>query len=122
MEAMTDQALVDLLFAPATALPVLAFCEGRISRCSQAACDLVHAEPNQPLDTLFDERSRVKLVAALGAAPSSCELQAYASDGELVAVRISIVPWANDEYIAFVTHVGIGYGERLSRQLLAAND
>ena len=119
---MTDQALVELLFVPAAALPVLAIREGRIRRCSEAARDLLHAEPDQPLDKLFDDRSRVKLAAALDAAPSSCELQAYSGDQELVAVRISIVPRPDDEYLAFVTHVGIGYGERLSRQLLAAND
>ena len=119
---MTDQALVELLFTPATALIVLSIREGRVSRCSEAARDLLHAEPNQPLDTLFDGRSRAKLVVALGAAPSSCELQAHAGDNEPVTIQISIVPWPNDEYLAFVTHVGIAYGERLSRQLLAAND
>ena len=118
---MTDHGLVELLFAPATALAVFTIREGRIVRCSEAARDLFHAEPNQPFGALFDDRSRSKLTAAFRAAPSSCELQVYTGE-TLTAVRLSIVPSPGHEHLAFVTQVGAGYTEELARRILAAND
>jgi signal transduction histidine kinase len=122
MEAMIDQVLVEHLFSTASALPVLAIHDGRISRCSESAHDLLQAWPNQPLEALFDERSRSKVVAALGPQPSSCEVHAYSSDNELVAIRLSLVPRPNGEHLAFVTEVGLRYGEQFSGRLLEAND
>jgi len=119
---MADAALVEHLFATAAALPVIAIRDGRITRCSQSACDLLPARPGLRFEELFDARSQVKLVAALGARPSSCELQAHLNDSELVLVRLSFVPQPDGEYLVFVTEAGVRHGEQFSSRLLAGND
>jgi signal transduction histidine kinase len=113
--------LLDLLLDRTPTIMAMTIRDRTVVRASQGARDVLHVEPGQPLDPVFDERSRRKLADALRDTPATCELQALVKN-RLIPVRVAVLPIDGGEHLVLVGRVGVEYAEALTRQLLAAND
>ena len=113
--------LLDLLLDRAPEIMALTLRDSVVVRSSEGARELLHAQPGQSIDPVLDDASRRKLADALTDTPATCELQARIR-GELVPVRVSVLPLGHGEHLLVVARVGIEYAEAMARQLLAAND
>ena len=120
MEAITDLVLLDrLLDTPGIVAIVVR--DGRVVRRSETAGELLHAEHGQLVERSFDPGSRRKLADATTASPTSCELQARIA-GEIVTVRVAMIPLAATEHLMLLVRIGAEYAEVMASEMLAAND
>jgi two-component system sensor histidine kinase BaeS len=122
MEAVSDRELLPLLLDPRGSIPAIVVRDGVISSCSDAARDVLEGDVGRPVDSLFDSGSRAKLAAALSQAPTFCEVQARRREGEPSAMRLAIIPLGMGEHLLLVLRATAEYSERMTQQLLAAND
>lgn len=119
---MSTRELLPLLLDDRVAIQAIVVREATITACSEAAKDLLDAEPGRPLELLFDDGSRRKLARARAAAPTSCELQARRDGHDPVPVRLAVLPLDAGEQLLLVSRTGVDYADRVAQQLLGAND
>ena len=126
MEAMSsaDPVLAALL-GRSNELAAVVVKDGAILEANAAAADLLGpaaARGATVLSIAFDERSRAKLDAALGAAePTPCEIQSTLRDDHTRPLRLLAIPLDGGARLLLCTGCGVTYTSEMGRRLLDAN-
>ncbi len=114
--------VIESLMHPRIAIPALVVTGRAITRWNDAAHDLLGGKLGQPIDVSFDIASRAKVLAALAAAPASCEVLLCAMGREPTPTQLSTVPIRQDAQLVLVARTGENSSESMAKRLLEAND
>ncbi len=123
MEAVNDSAILALLLSDQYRVPVMVVERGHLVSANEAASAFFGpvARAGAAVSSLFDDRSRRKLAAALARDErATVELQALGSAGELIAIRFLVQPLGATRLLV-ASGVGSSHADRMVRPLLETN-